>query len=407
MFVWFLASAAAGLGMGSAAVVLICWVLRRRAMDRWIVPYVLQMRRRYAPRAEEDVHLLLCFADHFEPKADRATADRSRARVHRWVTDFPRQFARFRDTDGRPPRYTFFYPIEEYEPEYLDELAGLCREGFGEVEIHLHHHNDTSANLRASLLAFKELLHTRHGLLSCHRATGEVRYGFIHGNWALNNSLPGGRFCGVNDELEILRETGCYADFTLPSAPSLAQTSTINSIYYVDTSRHWPKSHNRGVAAGSGKAPASALLLIQGPLILDWSRRKHGLLPTVENGCLQASQPPDIARLPLWLGARVQIPQRPDWFFVKLHAHGAEEHSHHTLLGEPMVNFHKQLAEYARANPHFHFHYVTAREMYNLVRAAEAGFKGNVAAALDYELIWPLKDSGRFESAAAASVRTS
>ena len=45
----------------------------------------------------------------------------------------------------------FFFPIEEYEPEYLDALAELCRAGFGEVEIHLHHDHDTPGTLRAKL----------------------------------------------------------------------------------------------------------------------------------------------------------------------------------------------------------------------------------------------------------------
>ena len=69
----------------------------------------------------------------------------------------------------------------------------------------------------------------RHGLLSRDRYTGEVGYGFIHGNWALDNSRPDGRMCGVDNELDVLRETGCYADFTLPSAPSPTQTRKINS----------------------------------------------------------------------------------------------------------------------------------------------------------------------------------
>ena len=66
-------------------------------------------------------------------------------------------------------------------------------------------------------------------------------------------------------------------------------------------------------------------MLIQGPLVLDWRQRRWGLIPRTENGCLQASQPPHIDRLDLWLKARVQVPTRPDWFFVKLHAHGAPE----------------------------------------------------------------------------------
>ena len=257
----------------------------------------------------------------------------------------------------------------------------------GEVEVHLHHEDDTAEDLRALLLDWKHMLATRHGLLPVHRLTGEVKYGFIHGNWALDNSLPGGKHCGVNNELDVLRETGCYADFTLPSAPSPAQTS-----------HHQPPllCQRRSAAAQSPRSrhprrhrppPANGLLLIQGPLLLDWNQRKLGLFPRTENGCLQASQPPSLDRLRLWLRARIQVPGRPDWFFVKLHAHGADPGSALTLLGEPMVRFHAVLAEYARQRPRFHFHYVTAREMYNLVKAAEAGWQGTIADALDYELV--------------------
>ena len=94
------------------------------------------------------------------------------------------------------------------------------------------------------------------------------------------------------------------------------------------------------------------------------------------------------AQVPAWIKARVQVPRRPDWYFVKLHCHGAPEDAHDVLLGRPMVVFHEALARYAADNPWFHYHYVTAREMYNLARAAEAGWTGSVARALDHELIW-------------------
>jgi hypothetical protein len=367
----------------------LAWEVRRRNLHRWMVPYVLASRRRRRPRPGEEVHLLLCIADHYEPKQNRAPAEVSDARVRRWIEDYPRQFGAFRDSDGRPPRYSFFYPAEEYEPAYLDALAEMCRQGFGEVDIHLHHDNDTADNLRRTLLDFKDVLASRHGLLARHRRTGEVAYGFIHGNWALDNSRPDGRYCGVNNELDILRETGCYADFTLPSAPSAAQTSKINSIYYAVDDPCQPKSHDTGVDVGRGPMPDNSLLLVQGPLLLDWRRRKWGLLPRLENACLQGSQPPSAARLDLWLKARVQVPTRPDWFFVKLHAHGAAEENHEVMLGEPMVRFHQELARRAAADPGFHYHYVTAREMYNLVKAAEAGWTGSVAGALDFELLGP------------------
>lgn len=364
--------------------------IRRLGLDCWLPTYAMQSRRRRVPRAEEEVHLLLCIADHYEPKQYRPSAEVSRARVRRWIEDYPRQFERFRDSDGRTPRHTFFFPAEEYEPEYLDALAQLCRHGFGEVEIHLHHDNDTPENFRRTLLEFKKTLAERHGLLARDPIRGEPVYGFIHGNWALNNSRPDGKYCGVNHELDVLRETGCYADFTMPSAPHPTQTKKINSIYYAVDDPTRTKSHNYGVDVGSADAPERSLLLIQGPLVFDWSRRKYGLLPRLENACIQRSQPARIERMDNWLRARVQVPARPDWFFVKLHTHGGAEENHDVLLGEPMVRFHQDLAQRMRDDPRFHVHYVTAREMYNLVKAAESGWQGSVADALDFELAAPL-----------------
>jgi hypothetical protein len=327
-------------------------------------------------------------ADHYEPLYGRPPRRVARARVSRWLRDYPRQFGGLRDSDGRPPRHSFFYPLEEYEPEFLDALAELCRQGFGEVEVHLHHDGDTAERLARTLRAYKHLLAEQHGLLSTHRETGALAYGFIHGNWALCNSRPDGRWCGVNNELDVLRETGCYADFTMPSAPHPTQTRTINRIYYAANVPGRPKSHDVGVGVGAGPPPANGLMLIQGPLALNGRSRKWGVVPRLENGCVQASQPATLDRLPLWLRARVQVPTRPDWYFVKLHAHGGPEKDHDALLGQPMVDFHAALADFARDHDWFHYHYVTAREMYNLARAAEAGWQGSVAGALDFELVW-------------------
>jgi hypothetical protein len=224
----------------------------------------------------------------------------------------------------------------------------------------------------------------RHGLLSRDRKTGEIAYGFIHGNWALDNSLSDGRCCGVNNELDILRETGCYADFTLPSAPSEAQTSKINSIYWAVDDPNRPKSHDSGIDAGSAQKPDKSLLIIQGPLLLNWKRRKWGLLPGIENACIQGSQAPSLHRLELWLKASIRIPNRPDWYFVKLHTHGANEFNMPVLLGEPMVRFHGALKERSQRDPNFHFHYLSAREMANLAEMAAEGTPGTIASGRDY-----------------------
>jgi hypothetical protein len=205
-------------------------------------------------------------------------------------------------------------------------------------------------------------------------ATGRISYGFIHGNWALDNSRPDGRWCGVNNEISVLLETGCYADFTMPSAPACCQTSTINSIYYAVDDPERPKSHDLGTPAKVGlSAPEQALLLVQGPLALDWGCRKWGLLPRLENGDLTYRRPPTLERLMMWLRAGVQVCGRPDWLFVKLHTHGAQEKNAEMLLGEPMRAFHQSLGCLAKDQNWFKYYYVTAREMADLVHQAEAG----------------------------------
>jgi hypothetical protein len=368
--------------LGGALAGYVAWELRRKNMRRWILPYLAGRSRRRLPDATDEVHVLLCIADHYEPKGQGGDHETARRRVDIWVREYPRRFGRFRDSDGRAPRHTFFYPAEEYEPDLLERLADLCRQGFGEVEIHLHHDGDSAADFRRKIETFKSCLTERHGLLSCDRKTGAIRYGFIHGNWALCNARRDGRLCGVDGELAILHETGCYADFTYPSAPDETQPPIVNRIYYACDRPGGPRSHETPCEPDA----EGAVMMIQGPLVLDWSNRKLGLIPRLENGCIQETQPADVRRIDNWLRARVQVSNRPDWHFVKLHAHGATEDAHAALLGPTMEAFHAALAERARANPKFHYHYVTAREMYNLARAAQDGFTGRVAEALDYEL---------------------
>jgi hypothetical protein len=355
------------------------WLLRKKHLDRWMPTYIGEIAKRKYPSKSEDIHILLCVADHYEPRFGGVSLEQALARVRLWATEYPRQFSRFRDSDGRMPRHSFFFPAEEYDPQLLDTLSGLCAQGFGEVEIHLHHDEDTPENLRLTLEQFRDTLANHHGLLG-RKANGAVGYAFIHGNWALCNSRPDGRYCGVDQELAILQDTGCYVDMTFPSAPSPTQPAIINRIYYAKD-RPGRGSHQHTCPAGEG------LMLIQGPLLLDWKQRKHGLFPGIENGCLQATQPPTLHRLKMWTKARVQVGSRPDWFFVKLHAHGAPEDAHEVLLGEPMLHFHQSLAAEAARNPRFHFHYVSAREMYNLAKAAEQGYQGSVVDALDYEIL--------------------
>ncbi len=368
---------------GGAAV----WaLLRSRNMHIWIFDY---LRRRSPEKVAGPVHVMFCFVDHFEPMWKGADLATQRARVDRWCHDYRALAARHSDADGRPPQHTFFYPEEEYAEEHLDKLAALCADGYGEIEVHLHHDNDTEANFRQSITRFCRILHERHGALS--RAAGDdrLRFGFIHGNWCLDNSRADGRWCGIDNELVLLRELGCYADFTLPSAPSETQTSTINSIYYATDDPHAPKSHDRGVPVRVGGEASGDLMIVQGPLGLNWRERRRGLLPRIENADVRAGCPPTPARVDAWVRTAVHVQGRPDWIFVKIHTHGTQEGDMDTLLGSATDAMHAHLERNYNDGERHVLHYVTAREVYNIIKAAEAGEQGNPNAYRDYVLPRP------------------
>src|SRR5436190_16296789 len=85
------------------------------------------------------VHVFICIADHFEPQWQGPAASVARDRVARWRGEYPLVAARYTDSRGQSPQHTFFFPAEEYEPAHLEALATICRFGYGDVEVHLHH----------------------------------------------------------------------------------------------------------------------------------------------------------------------------------------------------------------------------------------------------------------------------
>lgn len=360
------------LGIG----IIIAREVRTRHIDIWFRSWWRQDWRDTPPENTLR-HLMFCFVDHYEPAWSRPSYDVERERVLRWKVEYPRLCAKHRDADGRPPVHTFFYPEEEYRTEHLDDLVDLCREQLGEIEIHLHHDNDTEAGLREKLRRFTKILIDEHDALPIDPVTGQARWAFIHGNWALDNAHPTGFGCGVNNELIILREEGCYADYTLPAAPNPCQTTTINQIYYAKDDPVRPKSHDHGIPVRVGTPPSGDLMIIQGPLGFDMRNRKLGLIPRIENSDIRAVNPPSRQRVDLWVETGIHVKGRPEWIFVKIHTHGTQEVDMPALLGPDMDDTFTYLEEKYNCGKDWKLHYVSARETYNIIKAAEAGLTGD------------------------------
>jgi hypothetical protein len=307
--------------------------------------------------------------------ARRSTPARERARMRTWLEAYPRLCARHWDSDGVPPQHTFFYPAEAYRAEYLDQINALVAQGLGEIELHLHHGHDTSASLRAKLEEGVEKFN-QHGALVT-QETGRKTYAFIHGNLALDNGLGDPAFCGVDDELTVLEETGCYADFSMPTAPEKSQARKVNAIYYAIDDPLRPKSYDWGEDAAVGKKGQDGLLMITGPLTTNWRQRKLGLFPRLDIAELTGRWPGTPDRVERWVRAGIHVQGRPEWIIVKVSCHGAEERSFDPLLGAGAEVMHAYLEQQFRDRPGYRLHYVSARQLYNIVKAAEAGCEGD------------------------------
>jgi hypothetical protein len=360
--------------------------IKKKGVHIWLAPYLLN---RPLPQPPGKKHLVLAFVDHYEPQYLHPTLDVERARVDKWVQDYPKHASKFVDVDGYHPKHTFFYPEEEYRFEHLEKLVNLCRDGYGEIEIHLHHSHDTEAGLRQKLLSFTDILSNKHDALPKDPITGKPVFAFIHGNWCLDNSGTDGEWCGVNNELIVLREMGCYADFTFPSAPSATQPKLLNTIYYATDNPNAPKSYDTGDRVKVGGQPSGDLMLIQGPLGFNTGWRKWGFIPKLENCDIRASCPPLKSRIDFWVNQHIHVENRPEWTFIKIHTHGTQERDTPTLLGPQMDELYLYLQSKYRDELGWDLHYVSAREMYNIVKAAEAGKTGSPGQYRDFVLAKP------------------
>ena len=345
------------------------WGEITRNAHLWLPGY---WRWRRSRSAQPPARLWLMVADHYEPYWNHASDEIAQGRVAHWLCRWPPIAARHRDSAGCPPRYTFFYPQEQYTPEVIEPLALMTAQGIADVEVHIHHDGEGQQDFLDRMGGFIEVLASRHGLL--HREERGVVFGFIHGNWALDNSRPDGRYCGLNNEITLLRDLGCYADFTMPAVPEPSQGGPINMIYWATDDPDRPRSYETGrpvVAKESrGESIRGDLLMIPGPLHLNW-RDRPIFKPRIETGELASNDRVRPERFTLWMEA---APRIGDDAFLKLYTHGAPERNLNCLLGSDGEegDLDKLLCgiieECQRSGVELHF--ASAWEMYQAIQAS-------------------------------------
>ena len=368
--------------------------IRQKNLHTWLPGYGLYLARRAVDEIRTQVaarrgngqpsgprHLLFAMCDHYEPLHGKVSIEQGEERVKAWEEGYPALVDRFRDADGKRPLHSFFFPGEEYAPQYLDALARLAKGGYGEVEFHLHHDGDTAHTLRQAILEHLAKI-AQHGHFS-RDPDGRVRYAFIHGNWSLANGREDGRWCGVDEEIPLLWDTGCYTDMTFPSAPDECQPNIVNQVYWPIGNLARRRGYEYGEPARVGNRKNDRILMIQGPIAL--AKRPGKMSVRIESSAIDHTDPPSPARIRTWANQQIHIEGRPEWVFVKLHTHGAPEKNAAVLLGDGGRVLHETLTSRYNDGRRWILHYVTAREMYNIAMAAIDGKSGNPNEYRDYE----------------------
>lgn len=367
----------------------------------WLVRYPFwraneQLRRLTDQVETQDV--IIVVANHFEPGYNEEPNDyggfgvtldwdTQQRRLDEWCVLARSTGEAVRDHDGTPFKHTNFYPAEQYHRGLLTQLADLQADGFGEVEIHLHHgveSPDTAESFRHVLETFRDTIAFEHGCLSYELNHATPRYAFVHGNWALANSANN-RWCGVDSEMQILADTGCYADLTLPSAPHVSQVSRINAIYSCGNDLNQRKPHRSGPSLRVGSNPTLPVIFT-GPLVFDWNVRKFGLVPRLDNSALTARYHLTRERVERAAAARIGVIGRPEWAFMKMYCHGFFDADQPAVIGEELKTFLLDALEFAERTGKFKLHFATSREAFNMIMAAVDGKSGNPGRYRDYRL---------------------
>src|SRR5215510_16333488 len=128
-------------------------------------------------------------------------------------------------------------------------------------------------------------------------------------------------------------------------------------------------------------------MIFQGPLVLAPSWNPQRLFLDVDDANIHAAMPASPARVRRWVKARILVPERPDWVFVKVFSHAvSSKDDEDATLGEDFESALDELERHYNDGQRYVLHYVTAREAYNLAMAAASGAKGDPSAYLDSEI---------------------
>jgi len=331
---------------------------------RRLIPYVKDEKRKKNRGCgnQEPLHLYVAFCNHLSPFSGNVSQEIAEHRVVTWQREYTRFASEHRDSLGNQPVHTFFYDESDYNPRFIDVLYKMCKSSIADVEILLRNDQNTPLNFKRKVEGFRDVLFHHHGLL---RRNGEaISFAFVHDYTALCGSRQQSVFCGVNQKTLILKECGCYADFTFPHTLNTTESASADSICFSKAKINQKKR----IAVKNWSE--EDLLRIDGPLGINWRNRRFCLFPRIENGEISARSRFTPHRARLWLDAAPRIEGDTKNLFLKLHTYGAVDSTVRYLFGESGIHeLYGYLEKASIDNSALILHYVSAYGMYRKIQA--------------------------------------
>ncbi len=362
--------------------VLIALYVYKKNIHIWLADYLLSNVRFLLKndRSDDEVKdIMFLFVDHFE------MAGKSE-RLNAWLNVYPDVVNKFTDSDGIKPQHTWFYALDLTHEHELEAIKKLVDDGYGEVELHWHHSHCSGEQFEIDLKNGLEVFH-KYGYMKPYKEGVHSSFSFIHGNWSLNNAR-GEEFCGIDNEIDILKRYGCYADFTFPALFSPAQPKYVNKITYTNRSvLNKDYDYARESEVGINESD-DEFMIMQGPLSINYKDWRHKWHPTFEDGDINSNfTQGSKKRIDCWVRQNVHIKNKPNWIFVKIFCHGAQDHV--SLCSDSTKKMYEYLGAKYNDGKKYRLHYVTARECYNIIKAAEDSQVGNPNLYRDYLIPHP------------------
>jgi len=349
----------------------------------WLLNYLSRNTKSFFSKKTNDSvkDIMFLFVDHFElaGKEDRLNA---------WMNEYPKLVNKFKDWDGVKPQHTWFSALDLIDEHELSQIKKLVDNGLGEVELHWHHSHKSSEEFINDFNEGMAVFH-KYGFMLPYRKGEHSCFSFIHGNWSLNNAR-GEKFCGIENEIKILKDLGCYGDYTFPALFTDSQPKYVNQISYTNENVLGNGYFTAREAEVGKPQKDSEFMIMQGPLAINYKDWRHKWHPTIEDGDINKNHTQGSkSRIDCWIRQNIHVKNNPNWVFVKVFCHGAQDYK--SLTSEAMLDMYKYLESKYNDGEKYRLHYVTARESYNIIKAAEEGKEGNPNEYRDYLIPHPSK----------------